>query len=67
MLTLSKILLGPVLLAQGKRVRRVALKLPEPPGDRESTVGNGPPLRLLVVGDSSAAGVGAETQDDALL
>ncbi|MEM8599926.1 MAG: SGNH/GDSL hydrolase family protein [Bacteroidota bacterium] len=67
MLTLAKVLLGPVLLAQGKRVRRVALTLPEPPGDREGTIGSGPPLRLLVVGDSSAAGVGAETQDDALL
>ncbi|MEL6705955.1 MAG: SGNH/GDSL hydrolase family protein [Bacteroidota bacterium] len=67
MLGLAKLVLGPVLLAQGKRVRRVALKLPEPPGDRAGTVGSGPPLRLLVVGDSSAAGVGAPSQDEALL
>ncbi|MEM1056299.1 MAG: SGNH/GDSL hydrolase family protein [Bacteroidota bacterium] len=60
-------ILGPVLLAQGKRVVRNIPMLPEPEGDRRGTVGEGPSLRLLVVGDSSGAGVGAETQDDALL
>jgi lysophospholipase L1-like esterase len=60
-------LLGPILLAQGRRVRDKALVLPEPPGAREGVLGQGPELSLLVVGDSSAAGVGAETQEEALL
>lgn len=29
-------------------------------------MGSGPPLRLLILGDSAAAGVGASTQDEAL-
>jgi lysophospholipase L1-like esterase len=58
--------LGPVLLAQGKRVRRTVPTLPEPPGEREGVVGRGPTLRLLILGDSAAAGVGAATQDEAL-
>lgn len=60
-------LLGPLLLTQGRRLRRDLPVLPEPPGPREGTMGAGPPLGLLVVGDSSAAGVGAATQDEALL
>ena len=63
----AKVLLGPLLLAQGRRVRRTALKLPEPPGQRQGVVGQGQPLRLLVTGDSAAAGVGAESQDEGLL
>ena len=58
--------LGPVLLAQGKRVRRDVPVLPDPEGEREGTAGSGPPLRLLILGDSAAAGVGARTQDEAL-
>ena len=64
---LVRLALGPVLLAQGKRLFRTILPMPEPDGDRRGTVGDGPPLRLLVVGDSSGAGVGAATQDEALL
>lgn len=62
----ARIPLAPVLLAQAVMVRRRALVLPEPPGPREGEAGAGPPLRLLIAGDSSAAGVGAETQDTAL-
>ena len=62
-----RLLLGPVLLAQGKRLFNTIPDLPEAPGEREGTVGSGPPLRLLVVGDSSGAGVGASSQDEALL
>lgn len=67
MLTLSKILLGPLLLAQGARLRRTALRLLEPDGPRSGIVGEGPtkPLRLLFVGDSSAAGVGVDHQQQA--
>lgn len=61
------IALLPLLLLQGRRVRRSVPRLPEPPGEREGVAGSGPPLRLLIVGDSSAAGVGADHQDEALL
>lgn len=60
---IAKILLGPVLLWQGRRVRATALRLPEAAGPRW-VAGTG--LRLLIVGDSSAAGVGARHQDEAL-
>jgi lysophospholipase L1-like esterase len=60
-------LLGPILLAQGKNLRKTMPVLPEPPGDRSGVRGQGQPLRLLIAGDSSAAGVGADHQDDALL
>jgi len=43
------------------------VRLPEAFGARNGTSGTGPQLRLLVVGDSSAAGVGVETQQQALL
>jgi lysophospholipase L1-like esterase len=61
--------LAPLLLWQGRRVRRDTLKLPEAVGVRSGAMGvdrPGRPLRLLIVGDSSAAGVGAATQDEAL-
>jgi lysophospholipase L1-like esterase len=58
--------LAPLLLAQGLAVRRNALRLPEPPGPRSGTVGQGPSLRLLIAGDSAAAGVGASTQETGL-
>lgn len=63
----ARVLLLPVLLGQAIYVRVRALKLPEPPGDRHGVIGSGPPLRLLIIGDSSAAGVGVPTQDQALL
>jgi len=63
----AKVLLGPMIYAQAQRVRATALELPEPPGPREGVAGAGDVvLRLLVTGDSSAAGVGARTQDEAL-
>lgn len=63
----AKLALGPVLLPQARRVRRTALRLPEPAGPREGVIGQGDAqLRLLVVGDSSAAGVGVADQAQAL-
>jgi lysophospholipase L1-like esterase len=58
-----ELLLGPLLLWQGRRVRATALRLPEAAGPRTA---EGSALRLLIVGDSSAAGVGAAHQDEAL-
>ena len=63
---LATVLLAPVLLAQGRHVRRTTPLLAEPEGAREGDAGSGPLLRLLVVGDSAAAGVGARTQEEAL-
>ncbi|MGH8385103.1 MAG: SGNH/GDSL hydrolase family protein [Pseudomonas sp.] len=63
---LAKIMLGPVLLLQGLYTRRVTPKLPEAEGEREGVAGSGEVLRLLILGDSAAAGVGALTQTDAL-
>jgi len=61
-----KLGLLPLLIAQGKRVRASALKLPEAAGERHGVAGKGRvALRVLIVGDSSAAGVGVGTQDEA--
>ncbi|AKJ31225.1 SGNH/GDSL hydrolase family protein [Caldimonas brevitalea] len=74
----TKLTLSPLLVAQGLRIRKRALVLPEADGAREglerpqgsaaadTSSTTAAPLRLLVVGDSSAAGVGAATQDQAL-
>jgi len=63
----ATLVLGPVLFAQARRVRATALELPEADGPREGEEGRGDrTLHLLVVGDSSAAGVGATHQDEAL-
>lgn len=64
--TLLMVVLAPLLVAQTLWVRRRAMKLPEPNGARSGAVGSGPPLRLLVLGDSSAAGVGVTDQAQAL-
>lgn len=64
---LATIGLGPLLLAQGRWARLRTPRLPEAAGARRGVSGHGPPLRLLVVGDSAAAGVGAAHQDQALL
>lgn len=56
----------PVLFIQGPFIRWNTVKLPEPDGPRAGVTGIGPDLRLLILGDSSAAGVGVQTQSDAL-
>lgn len=63
---LLRVPLLPVLAVQGLSVRRKAQLLPEPIGPRQGRVGRGPRRRLLIAGDSSAAGVGAGTQAQAL-
>jgi hypothetical protein len=54
------------LLLQGRHVRRVTPRLAEATGPRDGTAGDGPPLSLLIVGDSAAAGVGVPDQGRAL-
>lgn len=69
MLRLYKYCLGPVLLIQSQRLRKTALRLPEAAGPREGNIPSNSlarPVRLLFVGDSSAAGVGVERQEQAL-
>jgi lysophospholipase L1-like esterase len=67
MLRAVKLALSPLLLWQGRGVRMRALRLPEAEGGRVGVAGTGPVcLRVLIVGDSSAAGVGAPTQAQAL-
>ncbi|MCU0950941.1 MAG: SGNH/GDSL hydrolase family protein [Burkholderiaceae bacterium] len=63
----AKLALGPLLYLQAGKLKRTAVELPEPHGERQGWAGDGATaLRVLVAGDSSAAGVGARTQDDAL-
>jgi len=57
---------APVLLAQGTRLRRDTPRLPDAAAPWSGTVAGPNPLRLLVLGDSTAAGVGAPTQAEAL-
>ena len=57
------VLLAPVVLAQGAALRRSTPLLEAPGGDR---VGGKGKLRLVVVGDSTAVGTGAESLADAL-
>lgn len=59
-------LLAPVLITQGIYTRIVTPKLPEAEGAREGLAGTGAPLKLLILGDSAAAGVGVESQYQAL-
>lgn len=63
---LIRLALAPVLLVQGLVVRARARALPEAAGSRAGVCGAGPGLRLLIVGDSSAAGVGVSDQREAL-
>ena len=62
----AKLMLSPVLVAQALATRARLPRLPEPEGERHGVAGQGPALRLLIAGDSSAAGVGVGQQRDAL-
>lgn len=66
-LKISTIVLIPSLIIQGNAVKKNTLRLPEPDGNRHGIIGTGKPLSILILGDSAAAGVGVETQKDALL
>lgn len=71
-------LLAPIYLYQSRKVKRTTLRLPEPNGlrcgriDIQSNNSTAPaqnrrPLSVMVVGDSAAAGVGSQTQQEALV
>jgi lysophospholipase L1-like esterase len=62
----AKLLLSPLLVAQVLFARARTPRLPEAAGARKGEVGRGPRLRLLLLGDSSAAGVGVAAQSQAL-
>ncbi len=57
----------PVFYLQGIKVKRTVPILPEATGSRQGQNGAGKPLKLLVLGDSAAAGVGVTHQRKALL
>src|SRR5688572_32862116 len=57
----------PILWLQGRHVRRITPRLPEAAGPTLGTIaGAGRPLRLLVIGESTVAGVGAPDHAHAL-
>ena len=62
-------LIAPVLAWQGARVRRTVPPLPDAAGPTHGECGehgDGNPVELLVLGESTAAGMGAPTHDVAL-
>lgn len=59
----------PYLIAQGRRTRRLALRLPEASGPAEglAAAGHGAePLSLLAIGESTVAGVGVGSYEQAI-
>ena len=57
----------PILWLQGRHVRKYTPRLPEATGPTAGTIsGVGVPLRLLVIGESTVAGVGAPDHAHAL-
>jgi lysophospholipase L1-like esterase len=66
-LWLGSLLLSPVWLPQALYVRKTALRLPEALGPVEGEIaGAAEPLSLVVLGESTAAGVGAQNHEEAL-
>lgn len=61
--------IAPLMLWQGRRVRRVTPVLPAAAGPQSgsTTAAHGAQLKLLVFGESTAAGVGARHHDEALV
>ncbi len=59
-------LLAPVLIWQGVRLQRSLPRLEEAADPAGTAAGEDPPVRLAVLGDSAAAGVGTSSHRDAL-
>lgn len=65
--SLASLIVAPVAIVQAVRLRRTIPRLREAAGPRNGIVGEGDkPLRVLIFGESTAAGVGADTQTEAL-
>ncbi|SEQ20785.1 Lysophospholipase L1 [Loktanella sp. DSM 29012] len=58
--------IAPLVAVQALAVKALASRMPEAEGPRHGEIGTGPALRILIAGDSSAAGVGVRTQAEAL-
>lgn len=59
--------LSPLLIHQGRKARRDTPRLPEATGDCHGQYGDGmPERRLLVIGESTAAGVGVQRHEQGL-
>jgi len=57
----------PVLLAQGYWIRKRTPRLPDAGGPLEGTIaGEGEPIKVIAVGESTVAGIGAATHETAL-
>ena len=70
MINYFKVALGPLLALESLFVHRTAMRLPEAAGKRVGKVGRlkfKKPLRVLFVGDSSAAGVGVTSLRESLV
>lgn len=65
MALLRSVSTAPIWVSQAVRLALTAPRLPEAAGARSGRLGRGR-LRLLILGDSSAAGVGVQHQDQAL-
>lgn len=77
----KNMLFAPIYLYQGRKIKRDTVRLPEPDGERfghvelqsekdndsAASASNLQTLSLMVVGDSAAAGVGSQTQQEALV
>ena len=68
---LPALLVAPVAVGQGRALQRDIPRLPEAHGPRDGLIGgagsrNAKPLRLLVVGDSTAMGTGVSKLEDGL-
>lgn len=64
--SLAGLVLAPVLAFQGALVKVKIPRQRPPDGARSGVDGDGPPLSLLILGDSAGLGVGVATQEDAL-
>ena len=62
----SLVLLAPILVFQGRQVRRVTPRLPPADGPHQGVVPGPRPVRLLIAGESTAVGVGVTTHEAGL-
>lgn len=66
-LNLIKYPLLPILIPQGLWAKIRTPRLSEAQGERQGVIGTGQPIKLLILGDSAAAGVGVDHQQQALI